>query len=219
MPKEPLKKTSGKRPSTRSTSRLKVETAIRLHQTKPLKAGHLARLQKQIKSTPTANSTVEGEPIRKKPESQIQQAEKLNFWFIPARIAFLLNGIYFLLFSLVAVLHIMQSHRLIQTFFTLPFDPTLSSNYLLEMVGSFALLGGLLMFHAARHPKKYSWFYFFLVLFALPFSFLSNLSKLQTEIPEQFYNFIYYDTVVVAVLWAIYLLSMLSYFKTIKENH
>jgi hypothetical protein len=217
MPKESIKKSSPKRLTKSRASRLNVETAVSLHQTKPLRAGRLARLQKKFKSPQPSNNSEKIEPIRKKPTSQIEQAEKLNFWFIPARLAFLLNGIGFLLFSLVVFLNILQSHNLFQTFYTLPFDPTLSSNYLLEICAALALLGSLLFFHAARHPKKYSWLYFFLVLFALPAGFLSNLSKLQSEIPEQFYNFIYYDTLGIAVLWAIYLLSILSYFKNIKE--
>jgi hypothetical protein len=210
MPRETLKK---------STGRLKVETAVSLRQTKPAKAGRLARLQKQNTVKPSSKSSGKTETPRKKPQSQIKEAEKISFWFIPARIAFLLNGLCFLFFSLIAFLQILQSHSVLKTFLALPFDPTISSNYLLELSGSLALIGSLLFFHAARHPQKYSWLYFFLVLFALPANFLSNLSKLQSEIPQQFYNFIYYDTVVIAVLWAIYLLSLFSYFKSIKNNN
>lgn len=210
MPRDSLKKNS---------NRLKVETSVSLRQTKPVKAGRLAVLQKRNKPTQTNKSSAKPEPVRQKPQSQIKEAEKISFWFIPARLAFLLNGISFLAFSLIALLQILQSHNILKSFLSLPFDPTISSNYLLEMAGGFALIGSLLFFHAARHPKKYSWLYFFLVLFALPANFLSNLSKLQSEIPEQFYNFVYYDTVVIAVLWAIYLLSLLSYFKTIKNTN
>lgn len=192
-------------------SKLKVKTALSLSKTKPLKAGKMRRLQNTLRSAKPAPQAPE--KARIKPVSQIETRHKTDLWMIPARVAYFLNGIYFLGFSIVSFLGLFSNYKLIQPFFTLPFDTTFSSFFLLENAAFFSFLVSLMFMHAARHPRSYRWFYFLLIILVFPFHFLSNFQKLQIELPADFQNYLYFDTIVMAVLWAAFLVSLLSYLK------
>lgn len=200
-------------------SDLKVNTTVSLSKTKPAKERRLQKIQKSLSKSPRLSSETKvptGESRhapRVKPQSQIAQTDRLNLWLIPARLAFFLNGIYCLTFSVVAFLGVFSGYKLIKPFFTLPFDTTFSSFFLLEIAAVFALLGCLLFFHAAKHPRNYRWLFFFIIIAFIPYHFLSNLQKMQIELPQDFQNYLYFDTIVTAVLWAIYVLSIYAYLK------
>jgi hypothetical protein len=123
-----------------------------------------------------------------------------------------------MLFALMAFLGVFSNYQIIKPFFTLPFDTSFSSFFLLEIAAMFSFLGSLLYFHAARHPRKYRWFYFFIILFFIPYHFLSNLRKLQIELPRDFQNYLTFDTIAIAIFWVIYLFSIYAYLKTVPVN-
>jgi len=200
-----------KRNSSDLKSDLKVKTTVSLNKTKPAKARQLQRIQKSLsqdasKETPKHSGRI-------KPESQIARNEKLDLCLIPARIAFAVNALYYLLFSLMAFLAVFSNYKLIKPFFTLPFDTTFSSFFLLELAAMFSLLASLLHFHAARKPLLYRWLYFFLIIVFLPYHFLSDWQKLQIELPQDFQSYLYFDTIFTSVLWVVYMLSLYPYLK------
>lgn len=207
-----------KRTSTLKSG-LKVNTNVSLSKTKPAKERRLQKIQKSLsrsaRPAPTETKTIS----RVKPESQIAQSARLSLWLIPARLAFFLNGIYYLSFSVMAFLGVFSGYKLIKPFFTLPFDTTFSSFFLLEIAAVFALLASMLYFHAARHPRLYRWFFFFIIIIFIPYHFISNLQKLQIELPQDFQNYLYFDTIVTSVLWVIYLLSIYPYLKLISRKN
>lgn len=198
---------------TRNNKNIKLRTSLSLSKTKPLKAQKIKKIQRNL-STTESKSKVQQE-VRLKPKSRIEEQEKLSLWLYPARFAFFFNGLYFLLFSIMAFLGVFSNYQIIKPFFTLPFDTSFSSFFLLEIAAMFSFLASLLYFHAARHPRKYRWFYFFIILFFIPYHFLSNLRKLQIELPRDFQNYLTFDTIVIAIFWVVYLLSIYTYLKTV----
>ena len=202
-----------KRTSTPLKSNQKVKTTVSLSKTKPAKERRLQKIQKSLSQTPSRPKSEPTLSGRIKPQSQIAQNEKQSLWLIPARLAFFLNSLYYLSFSLMAFLGVFGSYKWIQPFFTLPFDTSFSSFFLLEIAAVFSLVASLLYLHAAWHPKNYRWFYFFIILLFMPYHFISNLQKLQIELPQDFQNYLYFDTIITSVLWAMYITSIYPYLK------
>ena len=197
--------------SAHQLSNLKVKTSLSLSKTKPLKDRKMKKLQDNLRTTKA--SAKEEEKARSKPVSQIDIQHKASLWLIPARVAYFLNGIYFLGFSIVSFVGLFSSYKVIKPFFTLPFDTSFSAFFLLEIAAFFSFLVSLMFLHAARHPKHYRWFYFLLIILIMPYHLLSNFQKLQIELPTDFQNYLYFDTIVMAVLWLAYLVSLVSYLK------
>ncbi len=196
------------------SSRLKVKTALSLSKTRPLKEKKIQRLQKSLgkieenKKIPVQNSS-----DRKKPESRIDQRNKLYLWLIPSRVAYFLNGLYFLSFSVIAFIGLFSNFNTIKPFFTLPFDTSFSSFFLLEIAAVFSFLVSILHFHAARFPQQYRWFYFLLILVYFPYHFASNFQKMQIELSQDFQNYLYFDTIIMAIFWICFLFSLYPYLK------
>jgi|GEM_PF-6932140 len=203
-----------KKSDRNSNSRgLKVKTSLSLSKTRPLRERRFKRLQKNLKSAPKPIEPSLENKARVKPVSKLETAHRHSLWFLPARIAFLLNGLYFLTFSVLSFIGLFSSYSIIKPFFTLPFETNFSSFFLLEMAAVFSFLASLLFIHAARHPQRYRWFYFLLILLILPYHFFSNLQKMQIELPPDFQNYLFFDTIVMAVLWFAYLISLYPYLK------
>lgn len=193
---------------------IKVRTAVSLSKTRPLREKSIRRLQRNLsRSIDQQKNHSETSKGRVKPVSQLEAERKLNTWYLPARIAFFLNGLYFLSFSIISFVGLFSNYKVIKPFFTLPFETNFSSFFLLEIAAVFSFLVSLMFLHAARHPKIYRWFYFLLILLFLPYHFLSNLQKMQIELPPDFQNYLYFDTIIMAVFWATYLISLYPYLK------
>ncbi len=143
----------------------------------------------------------------------------LDRWFLPARVGLFLNGVYFLIFALIAFAGLGLGFEAIEDFFVLPFEETVGTLYLLEISAAFGLIASLLYFHAAQEPRRYSWFYFLVVLFVLPGNFIANLQKMQLDLSLDFQNYLYFDTLVVSILWGINILSIYAFLKTLKRNN
>lgn len=197
--------------SSHQRDKLKVKTSLSLSKTKPLKDKKMQRIQNTLRTSKPAVETPE--KGRVKPVSQIETQHKADLWLVPSRVAYFVNGIYFLGFSVVSFIGLFSSYKVIKPFFTLPFDTSFSSFFLLEIAAFFSFLVSLMFLHAARHPRHYRWFYFLLIILVLPYHFLSNYQKLQIELPADFQNYLYFDTVVMAVLWAAYMVSLPAYLK------
>ncbi len=195
------------------SSRLKVRTALSLSKTKPLKSKKMQHLQKRLQHN-TKNTEPTPAKERQKPVSQIETKRIQNQWLIPARVAFFLNGLYFLAFSIISFLGLFSGFKIIKPFFVLPFDTSFTAFFLLETAAVFAFLVSLMFLHAARYPQLYRWFYFVMILLVLPYHFLSNLQKMQIELPADFQNYLYFDTIVMAILWATFLISLYPYLKS-----
>lgn len=197
-----------------NSRQLKVRTSVSLSKTRPLREKSIRRLQRNLKNSSIENSdTAVRQKVRVKPVSQLEAESRRNAWYLPARIAFLLNGLYFFTFSVISFVGLFSSYKIIKPFFTLPFDTNFSSFFLLEIAAVFSFLVSLMFIHAARHPKSYRWFYFLLILLILPYHFLSNLQKMQIELPPDFQNYLYFDTMVMAVFWVAYLVSLYPYLR------
>ena len=207
-----------KRNSTEKSD-LKVNTNVSLSKTKPAKERRLQKIQKSLSQSARTAQADSKPTSRIKPESQIAESARINLWLIPARLAFFFNGIYYLSFSVMAFLGVFSGYKVIKPFFTLPFDTTFSSFFLLEIAAVFALLASMLYLHAAKHPRIYRWFYFLIIILFIPYHFLSNLQKLQIELPQDFQNYLYFDTIITSVLWVMYLLSIYSYHKLISRKN
>lgn len=208
-----------KKRTTTSKSDHKVKTTVSLSKTKPAKQRRLQKIQKSLSQSARHSSHETNPTARVQPTSQIGQSARLDLWLIPARLAFFLNGLYYLSFSVMAFLGVFSSYKIIKPFFILPFDTTFSSFFLLEIAAVFALLASMLFLHAAKHPRLYRWFFFLIIILFIPYHFLSNLQKMQIELPQDFQNYLYFDTIVTAVLWAVYLLSISSYLKLISRKN
>jgi len=196
------------------SKRFKVKTALSLSKTKPLKENRIQKLQKTLSQKEEQKIAEKNQPTaRKKPESRLAEREKMLLWYIPARIAYFLNGLYFLSFSIIAFIGVFSSFNVIKPFFTLPFETSFSSFFLLEIAAAFAFLVSLLFFQAARRPARYRWFYFVLILLFFPYHFLSNVQKMQIELSQDFLNYLYFDTIIMAVFWICYLASLYPYLK------
>ncbi|MBD3270332.1 hypothetical protein GF376_02300 [Candidatus Peregrinibacteria bacterium] len=210
-------------PNKRTTNKPKIKTSVGLSRTKPLKENQIKKLQKNISKKEAQKNKSDqknDKSTRKKPESKIKEQEKLSLWFVPAKISFIFNGIYYLIFAVISFLAISFSPDIISNYFVLPFDlNNYESLYLLEVSAAFALLGSLLFFHAAKEPRKYAWFYFFLILFFLPGAILANIQKMQLNITENFTNFLFFDTILTTVFLGVNLLSIYAYIKTIRSNN
>lgn len=205
--------------SKKSGSAKAVRTSVSLSKTRPLKENKIRRLKQNLaknRHSQPGNPATKSAPApapRSKPASRLVHEHRLSLWLIPARIAYLLNGLYFISFSLVSFLGVFSSLSLIKPFFTLPFETTFSSSFLLEIAALFSLLGSLLYFYAARHPWRMRWFYFLLILLVMPYHFYSNWQKMQIELPQDFLNYLYFDTFLMAVLWICLLFSLYPYLK------
>lgn len=204
--------------STKSASARSVKTSLSLNKTRPLKENKIRRLKKNLarqpqenKDKPAASGTRNS--ARPKQSSRLDLERKMELWLIPARVGFLLNGIYFISFSLVSFLGVFSGLSLIKPFFTLPFETSFSSSFLLEIAALFSFLGSLLYFYAARHPWRMRWFYFLLILLVLPYHFYSNWQKMLIELPRDFLNYLYFDTILMAVIWVCLLCSIYPYLK------
>ncbi len=203
---------------TTTTPNLRVNTSVSLSKTKPAKERRLQRIQKSISrsstnATSTQTATQSKSPSRVKPDSHIEQTARHSLWLIPARMAYFINGLYYLSFSVMAFIGVFSSYKLIKPFFTLPFDTSFSSFFLLEIAAVFALLACLLFFHAACKPRHYRWFFFLILIVFTPYHLIANLQKMQIELPQDFQNYLYFDTIVTAVLWVMYMLSIYPYLK------
>jgi hypothetical protein len=196
------------------SGQLKVKTSLSLSKTKPLKEKKIQKLQKSLeKIEESKKSPVRPAPGRTKPESQVDLHNKLQLWLIPARVAYFLNGLYFLSFSVIAFIGLFSSFNIIKPFFTLPFDTSFSSFFLLEIAAVFSFMVSLLYFHAARSPRRYRWFYFLLILAYFPYHFASNYQKMQIELSQDFQNYLYFDTIIMAAFWICFLVSLYPYLK------
>lgn len=195
-----------------------VRTSLSLSKTRPSKEKKIQKLKQSLareKSKLPEGRKVQS--LRTKPESRIEMHQKLENWLIPARIAYLLNGLYFLGFSVVSFIGVFGGFNVIRPFFTLPFETSFSSVFLLEIAALFAFLVTQLYFYAARHPWHMRWFYFLLILVVFPYRFLSNFQKMQIELPQDFLNYLYFDTILMAVLWLCFLFSLYPYLKQKKQ--
>lgn len=190
-----------------------VKTSLSLSKTKPLKKKSIQRLQKDLKKkkAKSVKNTTKKKTIREKPKSNIERENNINKWLIPARVAFLLNGLYFLIFAVVSFIGIFSNFTIIRPFFTLSFETSFSSFFILEIAAMFALSVSILYFYAFYFPQKFRFFYFFLILLAIPYHLVSNLQKLQIELPQDFQNYLYFDTIIMSILWICYLVSIYPY--------
>jgi hypothetical protein len=195
------------------SDQLKVKTALSLSKTRPVKARRIQKLKQTLQKKEDRKVPPSTPLTRKKPDSQVELHNRLDAWLIPARVAYFLNGIYFLSFALVSFVGIFSNFNIIKPFFTLPFETSFSSIFLLEIAAVFSLLVSLLYFHAARSPRNYRWFYFVLILGYFPYHFLSNLQKMQIELSLDFQNYLYFDTIVMAVFWVCFMTSLYPYLK------
>lgn len=190
-----------------------LKTSLSLSKTRPLKEKKIQKLQKHLKhkkDEKTKRHNKEADK-RKKPESKIEMDSKINKWLIPARVAFLLNGLYFLTFAIISFIGIFSGFSIIRPFFTLSFETSFSSFFLLEIAAMFSVLVSILYFYAFYFPKNFKWFYFILILVAIPYHLISNLQKLQIELPQDFQNYLYFDTIIMSVFWICYLVSIYAY--------
>ena len=214
----------------RVSPQLKVRTSLSLSKTKPSRPSRFANLKRKL-TTRTKPPVTKAEPKspeksetssnlrqRVQPESKIAQEQKLSLWFIPARLAFFFSGIYYLAFSVMGFLGVLSNYKIIKPFFTLPYESTFSSFFLLEIAAMFALIASLMYFHAARNPRDYRWFYFFLIIIFIPYHFLTNLQKMQIELPQDFQNYLTFDTIVLGIFWGAFLLSLYPYLKIITRK-
>ncbi len=206
-----------KKSSKQKSPKCKISTTVSLSKTKPAKTSRINKLKKAITKKTSPKSTKTNKAS--KPKSRIKEAETLKIWFIPARVSFFLIGAYYLIFAVITFIGIVASVNLIEPYFTLPFQQDIASVFLLEIAAAFALLSSLLLFHAVREPEKYKWFYFFMIIFFLPGNFISNLQKIQMDLPINFQNYLYFDTILVSIFWAISLLSLYAYLKTLKRTN
>lgn len=202
-------------------NRKNVKTTIGLYQTKPAKTSKIIRLQKKL-AKPESKKAKEKEPIQKKinqsvhrnkPASQIAKLEKTLFWFLPARLSFLLNGIYILIFSIFGIFIILSNLNLISTVFISPLQPTFTTTILLELVSSFGIMASILMFMSALKPYKFKFFYYFMLVIFLPANFISDFARLQLQIPIVFKSYLYFDIIAVSFFWIVFLLSLPAYLK------
>ncbi len=194
-----------------------IQTSISQSKTKPLKESKIRSLQKKQKIQKKVEKV---KTIgRQKPISKIETEYKYSLWLIPARVAFFLNGLYFLAFSIISFIGLFSDFKIIKPFFTLPFDTNFSSFFLLEIAAMFSFLVSLMFFHAARQPRLYKWFYFLMILLVLPYHFVSNIQKLQIDLPLDFQNYLFFDTIIMTILWGAYLLSIYSFFKLNNHNN
>ncbi len=195
-------------------SQLKVRTAVSLSKTRPLKAKKIQRLQKDLERIEKTRKSAPPAPTgRTKPQSQVELQNKLDLWLIPARVAYFLSGLYFLSFAVVSFIGIFSNFSVIKPFFTLPFDTSFSSFFLLEIAAVFSFLVSLIFIHASRSPRQYRWFYFTMILVYFPYHFFSNFQKMQIELSQDFLNYLYFDTIIMAVFWICFLASLYSYLK------
>lgn len=191
-----------------------VRTAISLSKTRPTKERKIEQLKKNMaKERSNKARTHKTTTERKKPDSQIALRQNMELWLIPARIAFFLNGLYFFSFSVVSFIGVFGGFNVIKPFFTLPFETSFSSIFLLEIAAMFSFLVTLLYLYAAKHPWNMRWFYFLLILLVIPMHFISNFQKMQIELPQDFLNYLYFDTILMAILWICYLCSLYPYLK------
>lgn len=196
-----------------------VRTALSLSKTRPSKERKIQKLKKSLAKEHSEQKKADKNAlIRKKPESKIAFQQKLDIWLIPARIAYFLNGLYFLSFSVISFIGVFGSFNVIKPFFTLPFETSFSSVFLLEIAAMFSFLVTLLYFYAAKHPWRMRWFYFLLILLVIPYHFISNFQKMQIELPQDFLNYMYFDTILMAVLWLCCLCSLYPYIKHKKQS-
>lgn len=202
----------------RSKSSKSVKTALSLSKTKPVKEKRIQQIQSALAQKKNDTfSPDKSAKVRTKPDSQIAQERRLKIWMIPARIAFFLNGLYFLTFSIVAFIGVFSSVNFIKPFFTLPFETSFSSIFLLEIAALFSLLATLLFFYAARHPERLRWFYFFLILLFFPYHLLSNFQKMGIDLPQDFLNYLYFDSILMAAFWLCLLTSLYAFIKKEKN--
>ncbi len=209
--------------SSSSSSRLKVRTAVSLSKTRPLREKKIQKLQKSLKSkaeastTTTRSGAVTDKTVQRvKPASQLAAQERYQRWLLPSRIAFFLNGLYFIAFATLCFVGLFSNYQIIRPFFILPFETEFSSFFLVEASAMFALIAGLLFLCASRHPQQYRWFYFLHILLLLPYHFCSNLLKMQIELTPDFQNYLYFDTITTAILWFVYIISISAYLKPSK---
>jgi hypothetical protein len=199
--------------SDRSSAR-EVKTSLSLNKTRPLKEKKIQQLQEILmrkKKEDNAKERTEKNAARLKPESKIAMDNTIGRWLIPARVAFFLNGLYFLIFSIISFVGIFSNFTIIRPFFTLSFETSFSSFFLLEIAAMFAFLVSILYFYASKYPRNFSWFYFIVILLVIPYHLVSNLQKMQIELPQDFQNYLYFDTIILAVFWICYLISIYPY--------
>lgn len=155
--------------------------------------------------------------IEQKLTDQIAAVESPSqIGFLPVRLSFILNAIYFLAFSAIALIASTNGIAAISPWLTLPVDQSLSTTYLLEISGVFGMIVAILMLMAAQTPKQYLWFYLLMILLIQPANLISNFTKMQFESTLMFQNYLFFDTVFVAVLWALNLLSFKAFWKIIQ---
>lgn len=198
-----------------------VKTSLSLSKTRPLKEKKIQRLQKHMKKKRDEKTKQRHKEINKrtKPESKIEIESKIDKWLIPARVAFLLNGLYFLTFSIVSFIGIFSNFNAIRPFFTLSFETSFTSFFLLEIAAMFSMIVSIIYFYAFYFPKNFKWFYFFLILVAIPYHLISNLQKLKIELPQDFQNYLYFDTIIMSVFWICYLISIYAYITKESKNN
>lgn len=136
--------------------------------------------------------------------------------FLPARISFIINALYFLAFAVIALYASSNGLSAISSWLTLPLDQSLSTIYLLEISGAFGMIIALLLLMAAQKPQQYLWLYLLLILLVQPANLIGNLTKMQLDSTLMFQNYLFFDTVLVTVLWALNLLSLKAFWKIIK---
>lgn len=197
----------------------KIKTSLSLSKTKPGKPAKIQRLQQKMSKSAAQEKPTPSKPQRVKPESQIAKDAHIDKWLIPARIAFLLNAFYFFSFSVVSFIGVFSSYKIIRPLFTLPFETSFSSFFLLEIAAIFALLGSLALFQAFRKPRQFSWLYYFFLILFIPYCFASNLLKMQIELPQDFQNYLFFDTIILAVSWLVYLISLKGYLSLKKDSN
>ncbi len=210
-----IKKTSSNR------GKKGVQTTVGLHQTKPAKVSKIMKLQKEM-DKPKSKKAEKTENIQKQiiqplrrnqPKSQIAKLEKTLFWFLPARLSFLLNGIYILIFSIFSTIFVLANFHLITNTFTLPFEPTFTITMLLELVASLGVMVSILMFMAALKPYKFKFFYYFMLIAFLPANFIADFARLQLQTAIVFESYLYFDIITVSFFWITLLLSLPAYLR------
>ncbi len=207
-------KTSARSSSQMATKKLS-QSQGNLPKTQPIKVAEPYSLHHQllaaIKTTPSQLAQEFTKEV-----AELESPQKI--WFLPMRIAFVLNAIYYLAFAAITLLGSFQGFGQISPFFTLPFDPSIGNLLLLEISGVFAGIVALTMLHAVSEPLRYKWLYFLFVFFILPAGIVNNLAKLQLDTTIQFQNYLFFDTVVTVILWGINFISLFAFLKTLRRK-
>lgn len=195
----------------------KIKTSLSLSKTRPGKPAKIQRIQQRMSKSAVPEKPANAKPQRVKPESRIAKDAHIDKWLIPARISFLLNSLYFLSFSLISFVGVFSSYKIIRPLFTLPFETSFSSFFLMEIAALFALIGSLTLFQAYRKPREFAWLYYFFLILFLPYCFVSNLLKMQIELPLDFQNYLFFDTIALSISWLVSLISLKGYLSLKKD--